>query len=46
MSGNYEPKQARNTILKAKQCEGKFLADLGHKMATRVSLQFFRFKVT
>ena len=50
MSGYYEPTQAYNTTIEGKQCEGKFVADLGHKMATsgyfRVSLQLFRFKVT
>ena len=34
MSGNYEPTQARNTTTEGKWCEGKFVADLGHKMAT------------
>ena len=33
MSGNHEPTHARNTTFEAKQCEGKSLADLGHKMA-------------
>ena len=50
MSGYYEPTQAYNTTTEGKQCEGKFAADLGHKMETsgyfRVSLQVFRFKVT
>ena len=32
MSRNYEPTQARNITFKGKWCEGKVLADLGHKM--------------
>ena len=34
MSGNFESTQARNTLFEGKKCEGKFLSDLGHKMAT------------
>ena len=42
MSGDYEAIQAYNTTIEGKWCEGKFVADLCHKMATsgyfRVSL--------
>ena len=41
MSGNCEPTQARNTTFKGKQCEGKFLVELGHKMATSGYFQGF-----
>ena len=34
MSGNFESMQVRNTLFEGKKCEGKYLADLGHKMAT------------
>ena len=34
MSGNVELTQARNTFFEGKKCEGKFLSDLGHHMAT------------
>ena len=41
MRGNYEPTQARNTTFDGKYCGGKFLADLGHKMATSGCFQGF-----
>ena len=40
MSGNFQSAQVwpniapRNTLCEGKKCEGKFLSDLGHKMAT------------
>ena len=41
MRGNYESTQARNTTFEGKQCEVKFLADLGDKMATSGYFQGF-----
>ena len=41
MRDNYEPTQARNTTFEGTQCEGKFLADLGQKMATSGCFQGF-----
>ena len=41
MRGNYEPTQARNITFEGKQFDGKFLADLGHKMATSGYFQGF-----
>ena len=50
MSGDFTSTQARNTLIEGKKCEGKFLSDLGHKMATsgsfEISLQLLLFKVT
>ena len=50
MSGNFVSTQTRNITLEGKWCEGKFLSNLGQEMAIsgffKVSLQFFRFKVT
>ena len=37
----YEPKQATNTTFEGKQCEGKFLPDLGRKMTTSGYFQGF-----
>ena len=45
-----QPYQKNNSSSSLERKEDKFLSDLGHKMATsgflKVSLQFFRFKVT
>ena len=41
MSGNFESTQARNTLFEGKQCEDKFLSDLGHKMAKSGYFQGF-----
>ena len=41
MRGKYEPTQVRNTTFEGKYCEGKVLADLGHKMATSDYFQGF-----
>ena len=41
MRGKYESTQARNTTFEGKQCEGKFLADLGYKMAASGYFQGF-----
>ena len=34
MIGNFESTQARNNLRERKKCEGKFLSNLDHKMAT------------
>ena len=41
MSGNYESTQATNTTFEGKQCEGKFLINLGHAMAASGYFQGF-----
>ena len=41
MSGNFELTQSRNITLEGKECNGKFLSDLGHKMATSGFFKIF-----